>query len=168
MGAAVAVLQPTRLVLTATRRDDDLPALPAHTHSYKKVRRQPEYAGRSIISMVQQQQPGSSNGGSSSSSSSSVGGPHSRELAVAAELDTFMLDKVLAGAGVGPPPAAASAAGAAVAGNGSGSSSRAGAHAAAVLRRDAIDALPWLKGLLWTMTMYFAGVACGKSRVVEG
>jgi hypothetical protein len=53
--------------------------------SYKQVRQRPEFAGRSIITMVQQHP--------SSSSSSSSG--HSRELCQAAELDAFMLAEVM-------------------------------------------------------------------------
>jgi hypothetical protein len=138
--------------------------------SYLKVRQLPQFAGCSIITMTsntqheqqqQQQQHDPSNpaaaaaAGAANGSSSS----NSRELAVSAELDTLMLAEVLAVASEGGAylkalgqPGSAAAAAAAAAGSGSSSSS-------AALSREAADALPWLKGLLWTMSMYYAG-AC--------
>jgi hypothetical protein len=130
--------------------------------SYLKVRQLPQFAGCSIITMTsntqheqhqQQQQQDPSNpaaaAGANGSSSS-----NSRELAVSAELDTLMLAEVLAVASegaaylqaLGHPGLTA----AAPAGSGSSSS--------ATLSREAAAALPWLKGLLWTMSMYYAGM----------
>jgi hypothetical protein len=56
--------------------------------SYKQVRQRPEFADRSIITMVQQAHHNSSGGGG--------GQTVSRDLAQLAELDAFMLAEVMA------------------------------------------------------------------------
>jgi hypothetical protein len=129
--------------------------------SYVKVRQLPQFAGCSIITMTsntqheqqqqqQQQDPSNPTAAAANGSSSSS----SRELAVSAELDTLMLAEVLAVASEGGAyPKALGQPGAATAAAGSGSSS-----SSAALSREAAAALPWLKGLLWTMSMYYAGV----------
>lgn len=56
--------------------------------SYKQVRQRPEFADRSIITMVQQEPHNSSGSGGDQAVS--------RDLAQLAELDTFMLAEVMA------------------------------------------------------------------------
>jgi hypothetical protein len=128
--------------------------------SYVKVRQLPQFAGCSIITMTsntqqqQQQQHDPSNPAAAAANGSSSSS-YSRELAVSAELDTLMLAEVLAltleGGGYSRPPTQRGSAAAAAGSGGSSSSS------SAALSREAAAALPWLKGLLWTMSMYYAG-----------
>jgi hypothetical protein len=62
--------------------------------SYKQVRQRPEFAGRSIITMVTQDPTDAAAGSNGSSGSNG----NSRQLASAAELDPFMLAEVVAAA----------------------------------------------------------------------
>lgn len=104
-------------------------------------------------------------------SSSSNGTQHYRDIAAHAEVDTLMLAEVLALSLEGNRylqqlnRRTQTAAAAAASGNGGGQSQGSGSSDVS-LGMAAAKALPWLKGLLWTMSMYLAGT-CGSERLQE-
>jgi hypothetical protein len=66
-------------------------SLPPRARSYKQVRQRPEFAGRSIITMVTQD-------ATDADAAAAGSNGNSRQLASAAELDPFMLAEVVAAA----------------------------------------------------------------------
>jgi hypothetical protein len=126
-----------------------------------KVRQLPQFAGCSILTMTnntqqEQQHPASSANPAAAAAAGAVNGSssssHCRELAVSAELDTLMLSEVLAVALEGGAYLKTL--------QQRGTAAASGSSSSADLNRDAAAALPWLKGLLWTMSMYYAGGDC--------
>ena len=130
--------------------------------SYVKLRKLPQFANSSIITMTHNNSSSSSSNGNGTSRRNK----HLRDISAHAEVDTLMLAEVLAVALEGNKylqqlqkkyqHAAAAAGGHGFSSNGSSNGSS--SSSSVPLGMAAAEALPWLKGLLWTMSMYFAGM----------